>query len=68
MAGPLKGESPKIGERKKLSNSVSGYLKNKKIIWPLSPRGGGGEGLNDPAIKKITFFAASINAYFEKGL
>ena len=33
--------------------------KKKKVLWPLSPRGGG-YGLNGPAIKKELFFAASL--------
>ena len=33
---------------------------DKKTLWPLSPRRGGGQGLNVPAIKRRTFFAASL--------
>ena len=32
----------KLGAEKKLSKPVSGYfMTKKKVLWPLSPRGGG---------------------------
>ena len=53
----------KLGAEKKWSKPVSGYFMakktHKKILQPLSQRGGG--GLNDPTIKRRTFFAASLN-------
>ena len=45
----------KLGEE--LSKSVSGYLKTKKkFLMAIKPEGGGGVGLNGPAIKRRTFF------------
>ena len=51
---------PKIGKEKKLSKSVSSYLKNWKPKKKNSIPRGGGEG-KGPAIKKITVFAASLS-------
>ena len=51
----------KLGEEKKWSKSVSGYLKTKKnFLWPLSPRGGGSKALMARPLREELFFAASL--------
>ena len=63
----------KVREAAKKKTSLNGLsiLREKKCRTffsnvpmfqrPLSLRGGGGLGLNGPVIKRITFFAASLN-------
>ena len=54
----------KIGGRKKIVKirfrlfyeNENYEKKEEKNLWPLSPRKGGGLGLNGPAIKRRTFF------------
>ena len=54
MAGPLRKKSTFLGT----------YFSNVPTFQrPLSSRGGGGLGLNGPAIKRITFFAASLKRF-----
>ena len=49
--------SPKIGERKKLSKSVSGYFTTKKKKNPtaIEPEGGGGKALMARPLRKNFF-------------
>ena len=53
MAGPLRGGGVRAGPLSKIELFP-------KFQRPLSSRGGGGLCLNGPAIKRRTFFAASI--------
>ena len=60
----------KLGKEKKLTKSVSGYLKTKKKKVPVAiqPEGGGGVRTNGLAIKRRTFFAASLTTYTKHDL
>jgi len=52
-----------------MSKSVSGYLKtkkNQKVLWPLSPRGGGKASMVRPLRKELFFFAASLKELAQK--
>ena len=51
MAGPLRGGRA-INEKNNFASNV-----------PKRSRGGGGFGLNGPAIKRRTFFAASLREF-----
>ena len=62
MAGPLRGGRVKGRAIKGKITFFGTFFSNvPKFQRPLSSRGRGGFGLNDPAIKRRTFFAASLN-------
>ena len=65
MAWPLRGGGGVKGQaiKEKITFFVTFFANVQKFRRPLSSRVGGGLGLNGPAIKTRTFFAASLGKF-----